>query len=220
MADSNAFLQTIVTDAKTVCQNKFNLAKTVVDPNNDDLKKLKKDMDRIFSTMAKPGFWNASVDADGTQVVVRVISLGKTDGTQPDKLLKNIGGLLQALEVTILQPAQDTTVQTKLPSDMNTQALNALRMTRQQIAMRVQKFAQNNQDISQDPDYKTRQQKQDTLVATYREKLLNNLISSKQTDVKVLKQSGVTISGTLSKTAFFSAYDNLTNFIQLKVGTA
>ena len=220
MADSNAFLQSIVADAKTVCQNKFNLAKTVMDPNNDDLKKLKKDMDRIFSTMAKPGFWNASVDTDGTQVVVQVISLGKSDGSQPDKLLKTMGGLLQAIQVTIIQPAQDTTVQTRVPSDMNTQALNALRMTRQQIAMRLQKFAQNNQDLSQDPDFKTRQQKQDTLAATYREKLLNNQIASKQTDIKVLKQSGVTIAGTLSKTAFLSAYDNLTNFIQLKVGSA
>jgi hypothetical protein len=221
MADNNTFLQSIVKDAQTVCLEKFNLAKTSLGPNNDDVKNLKKDLDRIFSTMAKPGFWTNPVDSDGTPIVLTVITLGKSDAARPIDVVVKIKGVLQSIEVNVLDMVLNTpplNPKAKVPSDLNTQALNALRITRQQIAIRLQKFAQANQDLSQDPDFKPRQARQDQLVDTYRNKLLNNLIFSKLTDVNVIKQNGNFIAASTSKTAFFSSYDTLSNFIQKKVG--
>jgi len=220
MADSNAFLQSIVKDAQTLCLEKFNLAKTSLGPNNGDVKDLKKDLDRIFSTMAKPGFWTNTIDTDGTIIVVQVISLGGADTTKADVVVLKIRNVLQSIETNILTPVMTTPLNTngKVPSDMNVQVLNALRITRQQIGIRLQGFAQANQDLTQDPDYRTRQARQDQLVATYREKLLNNGIASKLTDVNVIKRNGNLIAASATKTAFFSAYDTLSNFIQLKVG--
>lgn len=221
MADSNAFLQSIVKDAQTVCLEKFNLAKTSLGPNNGDVKTLKKDLDRIFSTMAKPGFWTNTVDTDGTAIVVQVITLGGADASKADAMVLKIRNVLQSIESNIIIPVLTSPVRMndKIPSDMNAQVLNALRITRQQIGIRLQDFAQANQDLTQDPDYKTRQARQDQLVTTYREKLLNNLISSKLTDVNVIKRNGNLIAASANKTAFYSAYDTLSNFIQMKVGT-
>ncbi len=219
MPDSNAFLQSVVRDAQTVCTEKFNLATTSLGPDNPDLKAVKTDLDRIFSTLSKPGFWLNDIDADSTPIVTQVIILGSVDVGHLDGVVGKIRQTLVLIETDILIPGlASSAASTTVPSGMNAQVLNALRMTRQQIAIRLQNFAQAGQDLTQDPDFIERQTLQDQLVASYREKLKKNLIASKQSHVDILRNNGNAIQASTSKTAFFNIYDTISSFIQLKVG--
>lgn len=219
MPDSNAFLQSVVEDAQKVCIEKFNLATTSLGPDNPDLKAVKTDMDRIFSNLAKPDFWLRDIDADSTPIVTQVIILGAVDTDHLDGIVGKIRQTLVLIETDILIPGlAAAAIISTIPSGMNAQALNALRITRQQIAVRLQGFAQAGQDLTSDPDFVQRQTKQDQLVADYREKLKKNLIASKQTDVNILRNNGNAIQISTTKTAFFNIYDTISSFIQMKVG--
>lgn len=221
MPDSNAFLQSIVKDAQTVCFEKFNLAATSLGPDDPDLKAVKTDLDRIFTALSKPGFWINDIDADGTLIVTQVIILGSVDVGHLDGVVGKIRETLVLIETDILAPglASAAAATPTVPSGMNTSVLNALRMTRQQIAIRIQRFAQAGQDLTQDSDFIAMQTRQDKLVADYREKLKNNLIASKQTDVNIIRNTGNSLETSASQSAFFSAYATLSKFIQMKLGT-
>jgi hypothetical protein len=221
MADSNAFLQSIVRDAQTVCLEKFNLAATTLGPTNPDVKAVKMDLDRIFGTLSQPTFWINTIDADGTPIVTQVIVLGSVDAGNLDGVVDKIRQTLQLIETEILLRGQAsaTAADPAPPSDMNTKVLNALRIARQQIAIRLQKFASAGQDLSQDDDFMTMQNRQDALVNSYREKLKKNQIASKQTDVNIIRNNGNSIESAATQVAFLSTYATLSNFIQLKVGT-
>lgn len=220
MPDSNAFLQSIVKDAQTVCFEKFNLVATSLGPDNPDVKSVKTDLDRVFSALAKPGFWVNPIDADGTPIVAQVITLGGIDSGHADGVVGKIRQTVLLIESEILTPGTVVAAsnQPAPPSDMNTRVLNALRITRQQIAIRLQKFAQAGQDLLQDTDFIAMQTRQDQLVATYREKLKNNQIASKLTDVNIIQRNGVQIESSVMASAFMSTYSTLSNFIQMKLG--
>ncbi len=217
MANSNAFLQSLVKDTQTICTEKFNLAKTALGSNNADIIALKKEMDRIFTALNKPDFWTNTVDADSEPIVEQIIELGSVDSSHLDGVVGKIQKMLRLLETNILNPGLESVDADPATSGMNLQVLDALRLTRQQIGIRLRSFAQAGLDLMQDTEFQTLQARQDPLVVTYREKLKADLIVSKQTDVIIIKRLGDLISATETTDAFKTNYSKLSDFIQTKL---
>ena len=220
MANSNAFLQSLVNDAQTICIEKFNLAETALGPGNNTLIILKSDLDRVFTELTKPDIWSNEVDADSEPIVEQIIVLGSADSSRPDGVVQQIQTILQLLENNILKPGLESLNTTPTTSGMNLQVLDALRLTRQQIGIRLRAFAQAGDDLLQDTEFQALQERQDPLVDTYRDKLKANLIVSKQTDVIIIKRLGDLIAGTDTTDAFKTNYGKLSDFIQTKLPVA
>lgn len=220
MANSNAFLQSLVKDSQTICIEKFNLAKTALGANNADIVALQKDTDRIFTALSKPDIWANTVDADSEPIVEQIIVLGSVDSSHLDGVVGKIRKMLELLEANILQPGLESVDAGPATSGMNLQVLDALRLTRQQIGMRLRSFALAGEDLTQDSEFQTLQARQDPLVDGYREKLKADLIVSKQTDVIIIKRLGDLISATETTDAFKTNYSKLSDFIQTKLPQA
>ena len=219
MSTSNAFLQSLVADSQTICIEKFNLVKTALGSDNADVRSIKTNMDRIFTALAKPDIWSNEVDADSEPIVEQMIVLGSVDSSHLDGAVKKIQKFLQLLETNMLKPALESLDAPPATSGMNLQVLDALRLTRQQIGIRLRGFAQAGVDLTQDDDFQTMQDRQDPLVDTYRDKLKANLVVSKQTDVIIIKRLGDLIAATDTTVAFKSNYSKLSDFVQTKLPT-
>lgn len=218
MPNSNAFLLSLVNDAQTICVEKFNIAKTTSGAGVATLISVGSDMERIFAAVGNPDIWSATIDADSEPIVEQIIVLGSMDGSQPDEVLSKIAQMLQLIEVNILKPGMESTDAEPTTSGMNLQVLDALRLTRQQIGMKLRSFALAGEDLTQNPTFQTMMAQQDTLVKTYREQLKDNKIVSKQTDVIIIKRLGDLISASETTHIFKTNYSKLSDFIQLKLG--
>ena len=216
MTKVNNFLESIVKSAQSVCLEKFNLAQTIPGPNAADLAVLKPDMDRIFTSLAKPDLWNSPtpIDTDGTAIVAQVIALDNVQPTQLNTVAAKIRGILTLLDVSILKSGAQPQMAVAVTSGMNMRILNALRITRQQINIRLQKFTDAGQDLSQDDAFIAMQLRQEHLVKAYREKLTDNLIVGKESDVTIIQLSGNTIANTTTTAIFKMQYNKLNHFIQ------
>ncbi len=216
MANVNAFLQSIVKNTQSVCLEKFNLAKTAIGPANAELNAVKPDMDRIFLALDKPDFWTRPIpiDTDGTIIVAQVIVLDKLQPAQFNMVAAKIRSILTLLDTGVLKAAAKPLVVSTVTSGMNIRILNALRITRQQINIRLQKFVDAGQDLTQDEAFKVMQIRQENLVKTYREQLTANLIDGKQGDVDAIQLSGKNHAATTTTAMFKIHYNKLNNFIQ------
>lgn len=216
MANVNAFLQSIFKNAQSVCIEKFNLAKTAIGPDNAELNAVKPEMDRIFSPLEKQDFWNKPIpiDTDGTSIVAQVIALDKTQPAQFNTVAAKIRGILLLLDTRVLKAGAKPLVVSTVTSAMNIRILNALRITRQQINIRLQKFFDAGQDLTQDEAFKVMQIRQENLVKTYREQLTANLIDGKEGDVTIIQLSGTSHANAATTAMFKIQYNKLNNFIQ------
>ena len=142
---------------------------------------------------------------------------GSVDSRHLDGVVGKIQKMLRLLETNILNPGLESVDADPATSGMNLQVLDALRLTRQQIGIRLRSFAQAGLDLMQDTEFQTLQARQDPLVVTYREKLKADLIVSKQTDVIIIKRLGDLISATETTDAFKTNYSKLSDFIQTKL---
>lgn len=219
MANVNAFLQSIVKSAKLVCFEKFNLAKTAFGPDNAELNAVKPDMDRIFLALDKQDFWNSTkpIDTDGTIIATQVIALDNVQPPQFNEVAAKIRSILTLLDTSVIKAAAKPLALSIVTSGMNIRILNALRITRQKINIRLQKFVDAGQDLTQDEAFKVMQIRQENLVKTYREQLTANQINGKEEDVEIIQLLGNNHAMAATSTIFKVHYNKLNNFIQAEL---
>lgn len=216
MPNANAYLNSVVKDAKAVSREKFNLAKSALGQDNPDILETGARLDTVFLRLDDSGLWNRPVSYNCDSILENIVVLGGS--TAPGDIVKAIRDMLAQLEKLLVRANLESLDDTSLTSGMNLQVLDALRVTGQQIDTRLRNFAQGGQDLMQDAAFQVMWNRQATLTGVYREKLKSNAISSQKTDVIIVKRSGDLMAASPTTDAFKSTFGRLSDFIQAKVG--
>lgn len=217
MPDSNTFLRALIAGAQSICIEKLDLAKTALGATNPAVVTTGKAMQLLFDALSAPDLWLFPMEVDSAPINRRMIALGGLGSMQAAEILTQIRQLVELLEQTVLRPRMQAVREAgdaPPTSDMNLQVMNALARTRQQIGIRLFRFAQAGQDLQQDPAFLAMQARQETLVNTYWEKLKTNAIIGRETDVIQIRQRGEFISSSFNVATFTLHYSLLSTFIQ------
>lgn len=217
MSNSNTFLRTLIAGAHSICIEKLAVAKAAPDAAPSTIEATAEIMDRLFNSLEAPDIWTVTLDVDSDPINRQIIALGSLGSNQGAEIVTQMRLLFELLDQTVLQPRLQVALDVPnalLPSDMNLQVMNALTRTRQQIGIRLVRFAQAGQDLQQDPEFLELQATHEALVSGYWEKLKTNAIAGRETDVRNIRQRGELISTSPDVDHFLRQYKMLTNFIQ------
>ena len=218
--DMDTSLRTLIARAQNVCLEKLDLFKSASGANAGTATALEKRMERLFDALSDPGIWAQPLQVNHEPIEQSMAELDKLGNDRVAEIPEQITRLLDLIEQSILKSELETTRgpdDTPPTNDMNLQVMNALARTRQQIGIRLVKFAQEGQDLQQDPEFQTMQSQQETLVGTYWEKLKTNAITGRETDVNNIRQRGEFIASSAVVGTFKVHYKLLSEFIRSKL---
>lgn len=213
-------LRTLIAGAQNVCLEKIDLFKRSSGANASAATAVEKRMERLFDALSDPGIWGEPPLINHDPINQNIVELEKLGSDRTAEIPGQITRLLDLIEQSILQSDLESTRgpnNTPPTNDMNLQVMNALARTRQQIGIRLVKFAQEGEDLQQDPEFQTMQSQQETLVSSYWEKLKTNAITGRETDVNHIRQRGEFIASSAVVGTFKVHYKLLSEFIRSKL---
>lgn len=216
----NNALRILIARAQTICLEKLEMAKMSRGADAPALAATEKRMEQLFDRLSDPGVWAVPLQADAEPINQNILALEALGKDRAAEIPEHINRLLDQIDQSILQSDLESTGgpgDAPPTNDMNLQVMNALARTRQQIGIRLVKFAQEGQDLQQDPEFQTMQGQQETLVGTYWEKLKTNAITGRETDVNNIRQRGEFIATSAVVGTFKVHYKLLSEFIRSKL---